>query len=148
MRSRCRATLLTTAAAAIVLAGLSWTPSPAAAPGGSQADTAQIDVAQQAKKGSVTLPAEFTFRAESPRLSPRERSPSIGDTAARPRAERSSWVPSGTSWTSASGPQSVPLVSLAKNGFPPAFMKRMWFITFGRRAPESEEAPPPRRPPR
>ncbi len=112
----------------------------AASPGSGKADTAQIDVTRQVQRDAVSLPVEFTLRARVTALEPAGRV----DLHWRYGGEaQGGAVVSGClgsdldvgQWTA-----SAPLVSLAKNGFPPPFMKRMWFITFVAVAPEKKKA--------
>jgi hypothetical protein len=116
-------------------------PLASAAAAGEQADKAQIDVVQPAKAGGAALPPEFTFRARVTAAEP------AGKVAIHWRfggEAQGGTVVSGRlgneldigQWTDA-----VPLISLAKNGFPPPFMKRVWFITFVAVAAEKEKPP-------
>lgn len=97
---------------------------------GTKADTAQIDVERTGKEGAGVLPGDFTFRVRVAGIEPTGkvgidwRFGGEAQGGAVVRGSLGSDLEIGQ-WT-----QAVPLMSLAKNGFPPPFMKRVWFITF------------------
>ena len=111
----------------------------AAPPPRSQADTAQIDVDPQFKKAATTLPPEFAVRvrvlaAEPPgKISLDWRYGGEAQGGAVIHGNLGSDLEIGQ-WT-----ESVPLISLAQNGFPPPFMKNYWFITFVANSPVTEK---------
>jgi hypothetical protein len=96
---------------------------------GPATDRGQIDVVQKRSEGGV-LPEDFTFRARLVSIHPEERT----DLNWRYGGEAQGGnVFSGTLGTNLALGQwtvPVPVLSLARGKFPPAFMNRIWFITF------------------
>lgn len=93
------------------------------------ADRGQIDIIQKRGEEGV-LPHDFTFRARIVSISPGEKTDlnwryggeGLGGNVVSGSLGKNLTV---GQWT-----EPVPVISLARGKFPPAFMNRIWFITF------------------